>query len=89
MVVGEALRKRILDLIDENIENLTLILVNEEEQLEYNLKYEIKESEIFFTTCEYINKGINLEKMCKEKYAFLLKYKNKYYSFKINNVKIN
>lgn len=82
-----------INLIDENIEKLTLILVNKEEKLEYNLKYEIKESEILFTTCKYINKGINLEKISKEKYAFLLKYKNKngknkYYSFKINDVEI-
>lgn len=82
-----------IDLIDKNIEKLTLILANEEEQLEYNLKYEIKESEILFTTCEYINKGIDLEKISKEKYAFLVKFenasgKNKYYSFKTNDVKI-
>ena len=77
-----------IDLIDENIENLTLLLINEEEKIEYDLKYEIKESEVIFSTCEYINKGINLEKISKEKYAFLLKYKNKYYSFKINDVKI-
>ena len=82
-----------IDLINTNIENLTLILATQEEQLEYNLKYEIKDSKIQFTTCQYINKGIDLEKLSKEKYAFLIKSKeksgeNKYYSFNINNVKI-
>ena len=76
-----------------DIENMTLILEVQEEQLEYNLKYEIKNSEIIFTTCEYINKGINLEKLSKEKYTFLIKVKekseeNKYYSLKVNDVKI-
>lgn len=76
-----------------DIENIKLILANEEEQLEYDLKYEIKESELQFTTCEYINKGINLEKINKEKYTFLIKIKeksseNKYYSINKNNVKI-
>lgn len=76
-----------------DIENIKLILANEEEQLEYDLKYEIKESELQFTTCEYINKGINLEKISKEKYTFLIKIKeksseNKYYSINKNNVKI-
>lgn len=82
-----------IELKDTNIEKLTLILVNEQEKLEYDLKYNIEESEVLFTTCEYINKGIDLEKISKDKYNFLLKCKeesgeNKYYSFNINNVKI-
>ena len=82
-----------IKLNSEDIENMTLILVNEEEQLEYNMKYEIQESEIEFTTCEYINRGINLEKISKEEYAFLVKVKeksgeNKYYSLNVNDVKI-
>lgn len=82
-----------IELDNSNIEKITLILANEEEQLEYNLKYEIQDSQILFTTCEYINKGINLEKIFKEKYAFLLKVKeksgkNKYYSFNTDDVKI-
>ena len=57
------------------------------------MKYKIQESQILFTTCEYINRGINLEKISKEKYAFLIKTKEKtgqtkYYSLNTNNVKI-
>lgn len=82
-----------IELINENIENLKLILANEQEQLEYNLKYKTQESHIDFTSYEYINRGIDLEKISKEKYAFLLKLeeksgKSKYYSFNINDVKI-
>lgn len=82
-----------LELNSTDIENITLILEAQEEQLEYDLKYEIKESEIIFTTCEYINRGINLEKLSKENYIFLIKVKekseeNKYYSLKVNDVKI-
>lgn len=82
-----------IELNSDNIENMTLILANEEEQLEYNMKYEIKESKLQFTTYEYINKGINLEKISKEKYAFLVKTKEKtgeykYYSFNTNDIKI-
>lgn len=82
-----------LELNITDIENMTLILEAQEEQLEYNLKYGIKESEVMFTTCEYINKGINLEKLSKENYTFLIKVKekseeNKYYSLKVNDVKI-
>lgn len=82
-----------IELDNSNIEKITLILANKEEQLEYNVKYEVQETQILFTTCEYINKGINLEKISKEKYAFLLKVKeksnkNKYYSINANNVKI-
>lgn len=82
-----------IELNNSNIEEITLILANEEEQLEYNLKYKIQESQILFTTCEYINRGINLEKISKEKYAFLIKIKektgqNKYYSFNTDDEKI-
>ena len=82
-----------IELDNSNIEKITLILANEEEQLEYNLKYEKQETQILFTTCEYINRGINLEKISKEKYAFLIKIKektgkNKYYSFNTDDVKI-
>lgn len=82
-----------IELDNSNIEKITLILANEEEQLEYNLKYETQETQILFTTCEYINRGINLEKISKEKYAFLIKTKEKtgetkYYTLNKNNVKI-
>lgn len=82
-----------VELDNSNIEKITLILANEEEQLEYNLKYETQETQILFTTCEYINRGINLEKISKEKYAFLIKTKEKtgqtkYYSFNTNDVRI-
>ena len=50
---------------------------NEEEKIEYNLKYEIEENIIKFTTCEYINRGINLEEIKKEKYTFLIKLTEK------------
>lgn len=82
-----------IELDNSNIEKITLILANKEEQLEYNLKYETQETQILFTTCEYINRGINLEKISKEKYAFLIKTKEKtgqtkYYSLNTNDVKI-
>lgn len=82
-----------VELDNSNIEKITLILANEKEQLEYNLKYETQETQILFTTCEYINRGINLEKIPKEKYAFLIKTKEKtgqtkYYSLNTNDVKI-
>lgn len=82
-----------IELNSADIEKMTLILETQEEQLEYNLKYEKQESQIAFTTCEYINKGINLEELSKEEYTFLIKVKeksekNKYYSLKINDVKI-
>lgn len=82
-----------IELNNSNIEKITLILANEEEQLEYNLKYKTQETQILFTTCEYINRGINLEKISKEKYAFLIKTKEKtgqtkYYSFNTNDVRI-
>ena len=62
-----------INIIDNNIRKLTLILENEEEKIEYNIKYEIEENIIKFTTCEYINRGINLEEIKKEKYTFLIK----------------
>ena len=82
-----------IELDNSNIEKITLILAIKEEQLEYNLKYETQETQILFTTCEYINRGINLEKISKEKYAFLIKTKEKtgqtkYYSLNTNDVKI-
>jgi len=82
-----------IKLNNKDIENMTLILETQEEQLEYNLKYKVKDSELIFTTCEYINKGINLEKLSKENYTFLIKIKeksqnNKYYSLNVNDVKI-
>ena len=78
---------------NNDIEKLTLILVNEEEQLEYDLKYKIEKSNIEFTTCEYINRGINLEEVSKEKYIFLIKIsektgENKYYSLNVNNINL-
>lgn len=76
-----------------DIENIKLILENEQEQLEYNLKYEIKGNEVIFTTSELINRGINLEKLSKENYTFLIKIKeksqkDKYYSLNVNDIKI-
>ena len=76
-----------------DIENMILLLETQEEQLEYNLKYEMEGSELIFTTCEFINRGINLEKLSKENYTFLIKVKeksgeNKYYSLNKNNVNI-
>jgi len=82
-----------INIIDNNIRKLTLILENEEEKIEYNLNYEIEENIIKFTTCEYINRGINLEEIKKEKYTFLIKLteksgKDKYYTINVNDVKI-
>lgn len=82
-----------IKLNSENIKNVTLILANEEDQLEYDLKYEVQDSKLQFTTYEYINRGINLEKISKEKYTFFVKIKektgyNKYYSINVKDVKI-
>lgn len=82
-----------IELINEDIKELVLVLANEQEQLEYNLKYEMQESQVAFTSCEYINKGIDLEKISKEKYAFLIRTKEKsgetkYYSINTNDIKI-
>ena len=82
-----------LEIENIDIEKIELVLKNKDEEIKYNLNYEIKENNIEFTTCEYINKGINLEELSKEKYSFLIKLKeksgkNKYYSFDTADVKI-
>lgn len=82
-----------LEIENTDIEKIELVLKNQDEEIKYNLNYEIKENNIEFTTCEYINKGINLEEISKEKYTFLIKFKEKsgttkYYSFDAADVKI-
>lgn len=56
-----------------NIKNIKLILKSNIEEFEYDIKYENKN--IFsFSTNDYINSGINLEKLNNNKFYILLKF---------------
>lgn len=71
-----------------NIKNVKLILKSNLEEIEYDIKYEIKNGFNFYIS-EYINKGINLEKLNNNKFYILLKftYENnniEYYGLKNN-----
>lgn len=62
--------------------NLSLVLKNEEEELEYDLITKIKDNKTKFLTNELINEGIDLETIKIGEYVILLKNDDKYYTLK-------
>ena len=81
-------------IIDQNIEyeKINLVFKDNEEEEEYSLFTETNENGLIFKTNQYINEGINLEKLAKKNYLILLKIINsneiKYYNL-INNSDYN
>ena len=57
----------------DDFSQFDLVLKNKEEELVYKLFYEINNNKIFFKTSEYINEGINLEKINVSNYVILLR----------------
>ena len=74
-----------------NIKEIKIVFSNSlNEEKEYETSYELKNNKIYFKTSEYINKGINLEKIYVEKYSIFLKVifndgNAKYYTFDKEN----
>ena len=74
----------------DTFDDIKLVLKSKNNELIYNLNYEIKDNIIYFKTNEYINEGINLEKIDVSNYVILIRIiKNStinYYNLSNNTV---
>lgn len=71
-----------------DIKNISIVLKNNKEEINYKLNYEQNDNKITFYLSEYINEGINLENLKCRNYYILLKINDKYYSL-YNNTNYN
>lgn len=63
--------------IEENIENLKLVLSNGKTEIDLQANFENNNNKYTFKTSEYINEGINLEKLPEEELYLLIKTESK------------
>lgn len=70
--------------LSENIENINIVFKNNNEEIEYELKYTKENNQVYFYLSSLINEGINLENSKIGSYFVLLKINNKYYSLDNN-----
>ena len=72
--------------LEGNHSELSLVMKNENNEIEIPINVEIKDNKTIFKTNKLINEGINLETIKKDDFTFYLKENDNYYSLK-NNTK--